>query len=106
MQLYPLKLITIVAEEILKDRLVKKVQELGATGCSYHRTQGTGSRSARHNDMFGENIQMKIVCPPDVAEAILTHISQNYFEHYAIVAWVGDVDVMRGSHYVKKATTT
>jgi nitrogen regulatory protein P-II 2 len=102
MQLHPLKLVTIVAEEILKDRLVKRIQELGATGASYHRTQGVGSRSARHNDMFGENIQMKIVCAPDVAEAILTYISENYFEHYAIVAWVMDVQVMRGSHYVKK----
>jgi len=102
MHVHPLKLVTIVAEEILKDRLVKKIQELGATGASYHRTQGVGSRSARHNDMFGENIQMKIVCAPDVAEAILTYISENYFEHYAIVAWVMDVQVMRGSHYAKK----
>ncbi len=41
---------------------------LGATGCSYHPTQGTGSRSVRHDDVFGENFQMKIVCPQDVAE--------------------------------------
>ena len=102
MQLHPLKLVTIVAEEILKDRLVKKVQELGATGASYHRTQGVGSRSARHNDMFGENVQMKIVCEADVAEAILRYISETYFENYAIVAWVTDVEVMRGSHYLKK----
>jgi nitrogen regulatory protein P-II 2 len=102
MELHGLKLVTIVAEEILKDRLVAKVLELGATGASYHRTQGVGSRSTRHNDMFGENIQMKIVCAPTVAEAILRYISENYFENYAIVAWVMDVEVMRGSYYVKK----
>ena len=102
MQLYTLKLVTIVAEEILKDRLVKRVQELGATGASFHRTQGVGSRSARHNDMFGENIQMKVVCTKEVADAILKYVSVNYFENYAIVAWMGDVEVVRGSHYVKE----
>ena len=102
MQLAELKLVTIIAEEILKDRLVQKVQELGATGASFHRTQGVGSRSVRHNDMFGENIQMKIVCPKEVAEAIVKYISDNYFENYAIVAWMMDVQVMRGENYTKK----
>jgi nitrogen regulatory protein P-II 2 len=103
MQLQTLKLITIVAEEVLKEQLIHKVQELGATGCSYHPTQGTGSRSARHDDVFGENFQMKIVCPQDVADKILTHISRHYFEKYAIVTWVMDVDVVRGSQYIKKS---
>ena len=44
MQLYSLKLVTVVAEEVLKDQLVRKILELGATGCSYHSTEGTGSR--------------------------------------------------------------
>ncbi len=102
MQLQSLKLVTIVAEEVLKEQLVRKVLELGATGCSYHPTQGTGSRSARHDDFFGENFQMKIVCPADVAEKILTYISHHYFEKYAIVSWVIDVEVVRGANYVKK----
>jgi nitrogen regulatory protein P-II 2 len=104
MPLIKMKLVTIVAEEILKDRLVKKVQELGATGASYHRTQGVGSRGTRHNDMFGENLQMKIVCTAEVATAIITYIEENYFDHYAIVAWIGDVEVVRGSQYVKDTT--
>ena len=103
MQLQSLKLVTIVAEEVLKEQLVHKILELGATGCSYHPTQGTGSRSARHDDVFGENFQMKIVCPDDVAQKIVNYISHNYFEKYAIVCWVSDVEVMRGAHYVKKS---
>ena len=102
MQLFPLKLVTVVAEEVLKEQLVHKVLELGATGCSYHSTEGTGSRTARHDDVFGENFQLKVVCPQDIAEKILTYISHNYFENYAIVAWISDVQVVRGSHYVKK----
>ena len=44
MQLTKMKLVTIIGEEILKNRLVKKVQELGATGASFDRTQGVGAR--------------------------------------------------------------
>jgi hypothetical protein len=52
--------------------------------------------------MFSENFQLKVVCPQDVAEKILTYISHHYFEEYAVVAWIADVQVVRGSHYVKK----
>jgi hypothetical protein len=40
----------------------------------------------------------------EVATAIITYIEDNYFDSYAIVAWIGDVEVVRGSHYVKGAT--
>jgi nitrogen regulatory protein P-II 2 len=101
MSLVPLKLITIVAEKFLKDQMVQKVLELGATGCSYHPTEGKGLREARHDDAFSENFQMKVVCPPEVADSILAYIAEHYFEHYAIVAWVSDVQVMRGKHFHK-----
>ncbi len=101
MQLESMKLITIIAEKFLKDQMIQKVLELGATGCSYHPTEGKGLREARHDDMFSENFQMKVVCPAEVATAIMTYVAENYFEHYAIVAWVTNVDVMRGKHFRK-----
>ncbi len=101
MELEPMKLITVVAERFIKDQLVPKVLELGATGCSYHPTEGKGLREARHDDAFSENFQMKVVCPTDVAETIMAYIAEHYFEHYAIVAWLTDVEVMRGKHFRK-----
>jgi hypothetical protein len=103
MQLERLKLITFVAEKILKDQLVQKVLELGATGCSYHPTEGKGLREARHDDAFSENIQMKVVCPPDVAEKILAYVAEHFFEHFAFIVWVSDVEVLRGKHFYKPA---
>ena len=102
MQLEKLKLVTIIAEEVLKPQIVHKVLGLGATGCSYHPTEGTGSRSARHDDVFGENFQLKVVCPLPVAEAILTYISHDLVDRYAIISWLSDVEVVRGANYIKK----
>jgi nitrogen regulatory protein P-II 2 len=99
MQLYRLKLVTVVTELVLQEQLVRKVLELGATGCTYREASGDGSRGARH-DAGGENVQVEVVCSPEVAEDILTFVSHHYFENYACIAWVTDVEVVRGSRYV------
>ena len=101
MQLHPMKLITIVAEEVLRDQLVRKLLEMGATGCSYHSTQGTGLSEARHGDVFSANVQIKVVCPAGVAEKIMAYLSEHYFGKYAMVAWLSDVEVVREAHFSK-----
>ncbi|HLJ12685.1 MAG TPA: hypothetical protein VKU82_15930 [Planctomycetaceae bacterium] len=101
MQLHPLKLVTIVTEQILKDQIVKKIIELGAAGCTWQEAQGTGSRGARRDAVGGGNVQIEVICPDSVAEAILTFVSRNYFDQYACLAWVTDVSVVRGKRYEK-----
>jgi len=101
MQLYPLKHVTIVAETILKDQLTQKVLELGATGFTCIEVSGDGTRHAR-SVLAGENLKLDVICPEDVAQAILAYISHNLFEDYGCIAWVTDVTVLRGSHYVKQ----
>jgi len=55
MQLHPLKLVTIVTETVLRDQLLPKLLELGATGYTCYEAMGFGSRGARKG--FGaENI--------------------------------------------------
>lgn len=103
MKLMTLTLVTIIAEALLKEPIVEKVLELGATGVSYHSTGGTGSRHTRHDVVLGENVQIKVVCPREIAEQILTFVSHNYFENYACIAWMNDVEVVRGEHYTKEA---
>jgi hypothetical protein len=102
MQLYTLTLVTIIAETILREPIIHKILELGATGVSYHSTGGTGSRHTRHDEVLGENVQIKVVCPKSTAEAILTFVSHHYFENYACIAWMNDVEVVRGAHYAKE----
>jgi len=99
-QLYPLKLITIVVEEVLKDQIIHKTQELGATGYTCYQCQGEGTRGTRRDAVTGANVRIEIVCPENVAVKILTTISHDYFEHYACIAWISDVAVMRGARYV------
>jgi hypothetical protein len=101
MQLHPLKLVTVVTEKVLRDQIVQKILELGATGCTHADVLGTGSRGARRDDVFGGNVRIDVICSQSVAEAILTFVSHNFFERYACIAWVTDASVVRGARYVQ-----
>jgi nitrogen regulatory protein P-II 2 len=105
MQLYPLKLVTVVGEAVVMDDIAEKGIELGATGYTLSEVLGHGSRSARNViDMGGaKTMKLEFVVPSDVAVEILTHVSHEYFEHYAIIAWLSDVSVMRGEQYTRKS---
>ena len=101
MQLYPLKLVTIVGETVIMQDIAKEAVGLGATGYTLSEVIGEGSRSARNVIVTGSSKTMKVelVVPMGIAEKILTHVSHHYFEHYAIIAWLSDVQVVRGQAY-------
>lgn len=103
MQLYPLKLVTVVGETVIMEDIAEQGLKLGATGYTLSEVIGHGSRSARNVVVTGESKTMKLefVVPMHVAEKILTHVSHEYFEHYACIAWLSDVQVVRGQEYVK-----
>jgi nitrogen regulatory protein P-II 2 len=99
MQLKELKLITIVSEAVLRDRLTEVIQRSGATGYTVSDANGEGSRGTRRSGVHGENIRIEVVAPQAIAEAIMLELAQKFFDKYAVIAWVIDVAVMRGAKY-------
>ena len=104
MQLFPLKLVTIVGEAVVMDDIAERGLELGATGYTITEVQGHGSRSARNVNVSGgaKTLKLEFAVPAEVAVKILTDVSHEYFEHYAIIAWLSDVSVVRGEQYVRR----
>jgi len=102
MQLYPLKLVTVVGESVIMPDIAEEGIKLGATGYSMTEVAGHGSRNARNVIETGgaKTLKAEFVVPMDVAERILTHVSHEYFEHYACIAWLSDVQVVRGQQYI------
>jgi nitrogen regulatory protein P-II 2 len=95
-----LKKVTIIAEAVLEARLIKELRALGARGYTITDVRGEGSRGVRASDLEGRNVQIDVLVGPEVSDRILTHISQHYFRHYAVVAYVTEVEVVRGDKYV------
>jgi hypothetical protein len=99
-ELVRLKLVTIVAEAILEHRLVEEIKRLGAKGYTLVDARGEGSRGLRTMDWEGKNIRLETIVSEEVALRILARLQEAYFPHYAVVAFVENVEVVRGEKYV------
>lgn len=95
-----LKLVTIVTERILEDRLLRMLDEAGAKGYTLSQATGKGSRGVRASEWAGPDTRIESLVSAEVAEAIVANIAEHYFEHYAVIVYVQDADVVRGEKYI------
>lgn len=95
-----LKLVTVIVERVIRDRITEDLKKLGATGHTLTDVTGEGSRGVRASEWEGSNVKIETVVSPTVAEAILRHVSDTYFEHFAVIVYTQDVQVVRGDKYV------
>ena len=99
METTEIRLLTIVAEEILRDRLIEEIRSAGARGFTLTRAEGEGSRHRRVGDVLGGNIKLEVLASPTVADRLLSVLASDYFPQYAVIAYVTTVGVVRGEHY-------
>lgn len=93
------KLLTVVAESGLEKRLVAVLHDAGARGYTVSAAHGEGPRNQRAGDISGGNIRIESVLSDQVLEEVLEKLSTGYFPHYAVSAWVTDVEVLRDERY-------
>ncbi len=100
MKTVPLCLLTVIAESVLKKRLIHDVREAGARGYTIIDAEGEGTRQRRVGEILGANIRLETIVSPEVAERLLNVISTEYFDRYAVIAYLSTVSVIRGEKYV------
>lgn len=100
MPLTDVKIVTIIAEEDLEDRLVRELKELGATGYTVARVRGEGADRARVSEWEGENIRLETIVDEPTAERIVTAMSERYFHHHSFVLLVTPAQVVRGAKFL------
>lgn len=102
MQTVPMKRVTIVGDNAVEQQIVKEIREMGGTGYTYTVVHGEGARGIRPNRWEGPNAKIEVIVNAEVAQEILRHIAQKYFDHYAMIAFVDDVAVLRGEKFGAK----
>jgi len=100
MELTNLPLLTIIAESVLRERLIEELHAAGCKGYTLTEVTGDGSRHIRSGDLPGDNIRLETITTPQHAEQLLQRLATAYFPDYAIIAFVSEVRVVRGSKYV------
>ena len=91
--------VTIVAEAFLEERILREIKERGARGFTLTEVRGEGSRGVRASEWEGRNVRIETLVSAEVALRIMSHVAEAYFPHFAVVAWVGEVEVVRGDKY-------
>lgn len=94
-----MKRITIIGDENVRYRIVKEIKELGATGYTDCIVHGEGASGIRPRHAEPANVKIEVIATPEVAYRIFEHIAANYFENYAMMAFLDDVEVRRGAKF-------
>ncbi|MFN7562874.1 MAG: P-II family nitrogen regulator [Prosthecobacter sp.] len=91
-----MKLVTIVCEAVLEERIVEVLHECGAHGHTAFDVRGSGRQGQRSADLVESgNVQIEVIAKPSVAETMLARLHAEFFQDYAMVAYESDVRVMR-----------
>ena len=90
------KLLTVITEANLERDLTRELDALGVGGYTITDARGRGEQEARRSS-WGHtgNIRVEVVCDTPLAEHLLGRLRDKYYEHYSIVMWVQEVEVLR-----------
>lgn len=94
------KLVTIVTEASIEHKLTSELEGLGAHGYTITDARGKGARGVRDaNFEFEANIRIEVICDDVVAQAICVHLREHYFDNYAMIWFMSDVEVLRPTKF-------
>lgn len=93
------QLITIVAEAVVERRLIDDLKKCGAKGYSLSHVSGEGVTGRHTLDLNGPSLRIESVVTDDVAERILEMLAANYFERFAVIAWLTPARVARPDRF-------
>lgn len=96
MQSHHRKLLTIVTEAVLEATLVRDIEQHNAHGYTITDARGKGSRGVRGAGWeANSNIRIEIVCDDGTAQSLAAHLRENYYQDYAMILFLSDVEVLR-----------
>ena len=93
-------LLVLITESALEKRLIADSQRLGAQGYTVHDVRG-GSRLSTREALWeaDRSIEVKLICTPEVANAIAQHVMTAYAPYYSLTLYFAGVDVLRPEKY-------
>lgn len=100
MNLYSMKLVTIICEALAREPLGRFLDKMGVQGYTLFRVEGTGAKGSRVADMEEfANIQVEVVVTAETADRLLEQLQKDFFARYAMIAFESDVRVLRSHKF-------
>jgi nitrogen regulatory protein PII len=101
----PAKKLVIVTEKILLKKIVKIIEECGATGYTVLETGGKGERNVRSSGQPNvsdteANVKFEVLTPDrDMAEKIADQVAVSFFLDFAGMIYICDAEVLYGHSF-------
>lgn len=92
------RLVTVIAEAVLEDRLLADLRRWGVGGLTVVRAEGDPFGS-RVGDIAGAFLRLECVVGEATAERVLSGLAARYLERFKVVAYDHPVRVVRGAKY-------
>lgn len=99
MEMQTRTLLTIVAERILRDRIVEALRSAGASGYTMTDVIGEGTRNIAAHEWEGPSVKVETLVPAEIAGQIISFVSDRYFQHHSIILYTSEVHVLRGERF-------
>lgn len=92
------RLVTVIAEAVLEDRVLHDLRTWGVEGLTLVRAEGDPFGS-RVGDVEGGFLRIECVVGASVAERVLKGLAARYFHRFKVIAYDHAVRVVRGAKY-------
>jgi nitrogen regulatory protein P-II 2 len=99
MQMYMMKRVVIIGDSDVQYRLLKEIDVLGATGYTYYPVRGEGARGIRPRHGESGNTKVEVIATSEVAQQIMKHLAEHYFNRYPMIAFLDEVQVLEGQKF-------
>jgi nitrogen regulatory protein PII len=94
------KLLTVVTEAVIEEQIVSDLKKLGAHGYTIVEARGAGAHGVRGaEERFTSNIRVEIICDEVTADRIVIHFQKTYYDNYAMISYITDVDILRPNKF-------
>ena len=95
MKLAKAKLVTIVIENELKDKLIQDLKKFSIKGYTIKDAKGEGLNNKNIDQWSGGNSYIEIIVKEEKALKILEHLNNKYLGKYSCIVYLSDVEVLR-----------
>jgi nitrogen regulatory protein P-II 2 len=99
-----MKRVIIIGDETAEHQILDEIHALGATGYTSYAVHGSGTKGNRPRHGEPGNVKIEVIATAELAQQILEHIAGHYFKDYTMIAYIDDVEVIRGAKFGAKIT--
>ena len=93
-------ILTIYTEAALENALLDEFRDLRVPGYTITNARGKGSRGSRSGTWGADaNIRVEVICGRNLAEELAERLQERYYDNYAMVLTISEVEVMRPSKF-------